>query len=162
MNWIKISEQEFHLKEKDALLATMKLNAGKATCHIGKRSLQIHKKGFWHTQLELADSSGQVLTILKPVTWFGHRWSFHLYGQDYELLVRNNPLAEFAVRQQNRDVVAYGLKTQNGRVAAVISDHRTKALPEIDLLLWYLFLPVAQEATGNGDSTDLNLILLTA
>lgn len=162
MNWTKISESEFQLKQGEKLLATMKLKGGKAECRVGERIFQIRRKGFWNNQLELLDASGQVLATLKPASWFGSRWVFRLYDQDYQLLVRNNPLVEYAVQQNGRDVVAYGLKTREGRAIAVISDNRERSLPELDLLLWYLFSPVAQGETGDAETTDIGMILAAA
>lgn len=160
MNWTKIAESEFQLKQNETLLATMKIRGGKAECRIiGGRTFQIRTKGFWGNQIEFAEASGQILTIIRPASWFGSRWQFRLYGQDYQLLVRNNPLAEYAVQQNGRDVVAYGLKTKDNRTVSVISDYREKALFELDLLLWYLFFSVALGETGDAATTELNLLL---
>jgi len=162
MNWAKISESEFHLKQNETVLAAMKQSGSRADCRIGERVFQIRSKGFWNNRIELADASGQVLATLKPASWFGSRWNFRLSGIDYQLLVRNNPLAEYAVQQNGRDLVAYGLKIKDGSAVAVISDHRRGALPELDLLLWYVFSPVAQSETGDAATTDLDLLLLAA
>lgn len=159
MNWTKIADSEFHLKQNETLLATMKIQGNKADCQIGRRNLQIRTKGFWGNQIEFAEASGQILALIKPISWFDSRWRFRLYGQDYQLTVRNKPLAEYAVQQHGRDVVAYGLKTKDGRAVAVISDHRGKPLYELDLLLWYLFYTVAIGETGAAATTELNLLL---
>ena len=161
MNWEKISGSEFKLKQGGTVLASMKRNGGKAICSIGNRTFQIRTKGFWRSQIELVDTSGQPVTTVKPVNWYGTSQYFRLYGQDYQLIVRNNPLAEYAVQQNGRDVVAYGLKTQGGRAVTVITDHRTKPLIELDLLLWYAFSAIAQGETGDAGTTDL-LILSAA
>jgi len=91
MNWTKISESEFHLRQNETVLAVMKQSRGKADCRIGERVFQIRPKGFWNNRIELADATGQVLATLKPASWFGSRWNFRLYSKDYQLLVRNNP-----------------------------------------------------------------------
>ncbi len=162
MNWTKIAESEFHLKQNETLLTTMKIRGSKAECQAGGRNFQIRTKGFWGNQIELADAQGQILTTIKPVSWFASRWQFCLYGQDYQLIVRNHPLAEYAVQQHGRDVVAYGLKTKDSRAVAAISDHRGKILHELDLLLWFLFYPVALGETGDAATTELDFLLLAA
>ena len=159
MNWTKIAESEFQLKQNETLLATMKIRGGKADCQTGGRNFKIRTKGFWGNQIEFADAQGQILTTIKPAGWFGSRWQFRLYGQDYQLIVRNSPLAEYAVQQNGRDVVAYSLKTKDSRAVAIISDYREKALYELDLLLWYLFYAVAIGETGGTATTELNLLL---
>jgi len=159
MNWTKIAAAEFHLQQNENLLATMKIRGGKADCQIGRRNFQIRTKGFWGNQIEFAEASGQILATIKPASWFGSRWQFRLYGLDYQLIARNNPLAEYTVQQNGRDVVAYGLKTNDNRAAAVISDHRGRALHELDLLLWFLFYPVALGETDDAATTELNLLL---
>ncbi len=159
MNWTKIAASEFHLKQNETVLAAMKIRGGKADCQIGGRNFKIRTKGFWDNQIELADAQGQILTTIKPVSWFGSRCQFRLYGDDYQLIVRNNPLAEYAVQQNGRDVVAYGLKTKDSRAVAAISAHREKVLLELDLLLWYLFYAVAMGETGDAAATEQNLLL---
>ena len=101
---------------------------------------------------------------LRLLPWspeYGTGMQFRLDNRDYQLLVRNNPLAEYAVQQNGRDIVAYGLKSREGRTVAVISDHRSRALIELDLLLWFLFAPVAQGETGDAGTSDLGLLLLS-
>lgn len=160
MNWEKISESEYQLKQDGLIQASMKRIGGKAFCRIGNRSIQIRPKGFWSSQIELIEASGHILTTIKPVNWYGSRMYFRLYGQDYQLVVRNNPLVEYAVQQNGRDVVAYGLKTQDGRAVSVITDRRNNPLLELDLLLWYTFSAIAQGEAGDAETTDLDILIL--
>lgn len=161
MNWEKIAESEYVLREGDRQLATMRKKGNAAECRIGDRLLKIRTAGFWGNRMELTDASGQILAMLKPVNWYGTGMQFRLDNRDYQLLVRNNPLAEYAVQQNGRDLVAYGLKTREGRAVAAITDHRQKPLIELDLLLWFLFAPVAQGETGDAGTSDLDLLLLS-
>jgi hypothetical protein len=158
-NWIKISESAFQLLEDNRVLAVMHRRNKGADCEIGASRLRIRPLGLLNTKIEISDAGGQVLCLLVPANWYGSRWNFRLYGRDYQLLVRNNPLAEYVIQENGRDVLAYGLKTNNGRVITVISDHRGESLPELDLLLWYLFAPVAQSETGHTDTETLDHLL---
>ena len=45
---------------------------------------------------------------------------------------------------------------------AAITDHRQKPLIELDLLLWFLFAPVAQGETADAGANDLDILLLSA
>lgn len=161
MNWEKIAESEYVLREGDRQLATMRTKGNAAECRIGNRLLKIRTAGFWGNRMELTDASGQILAMLKPINWYGTGMQFRLDNRDYQLLVRNNPLAEYAVQQNGQDIVAYGLKSREGRTVAVINDHRPRALVELDLLLWFLFAPVAQGETGDAGTSDLDLLLLS-
>ena len=161
MNWEKIAESEYVLRDGGRQLATMRTKGNAAECRMGDRLLKIRTAGFWGNRMELTDASGQILAMLKPINWYGTGMQFRLDNRDYQLLVRNNPLAEYAVQQNGRDLVAYGLKSREGRTVAVISDHRSRALIELDLLLWFLFAPVAQGETGDAGTSDLGLLLLS-
>ncbi len=160
MNWTKISENHFHLSQRETVVASMTRQQDYFECRIGGRLRYLRRKGFWGNQLQLTDEQGQVLAWLKPASLTGASYRFRLCGREYRLVVRNNPLAEYVIREDGRDLVAYGLKTGNGRVAAVITDHRREKLYELDLLLWCLFHPVAQAETG--DAAIDGLLLLTA
>lgn len=162
MNWTKISDKESHLKQGDTLIATMKFQNRKAECHIGERIFQIRKKGFWGNQVELSDENGQILSVLKPTNWFSSTCSFSLYGHEYQMIARNKPLVEYVVQQTGRDLLAYGLKVPQKTASAVITDSRQTKSYELDLLLWFLFAPVALSETGNCTAADEELLLLIA
>ncbi len=73
------------------------------------------------------------------------------------LLCRNNPLAEWALQDNNGDLLAYGLNTQDGKVNARITTAAIQPNYLFDFILWYLFAPILIEQSGD-DLTFLALI----
>jgi hypothetical protein len=64
--------------------------------------------------------------------------------------VRNNPLAEWVLQQDGNDVLAYGLKTADGKVVTQITEANTGAAIILHAMLWYLFVPIATENSGDN------------
>lgn len=92
-----------------------------------------------------------------PEKWYAHSSVIDLGDKKYKLVIRNNPLAEYAITENDKDILAYGLDTQNRELNVRIS---SPGNPDFlfDFILWYLFLPVADENFGD----DYSFLLLTA
>jgi len=87
------------------------------------------------------------------------KYTLEYKGQKFRLKIRNNPLAEYVIFDENQnELLAYGLKTENHQCKVGIhSSGDTDYL--FDFLLWYSFLPIAQE--NMGDSFLFQTLLMT-
>ena len=70
--------------------------------------------------------------------------------------IRNNPLAEYVVFDEDEEVLAYGLDTNSGKAIVRINSNTSDFL--LDYLLWYVFLPFAQE--NIGDNFEFQTLLM--
>jgi hypothetical protein len=66
------------------------------------------------------------------------------------LKIRNNPLAEFVIFDGESELVSYGLGTNLGKVLVKINTAPNQTDYLLDYLLWYSFLPIAQENIGEN------------
>lgn len=165
MNWEKTGPQQYELRQGDLVLANMKTMITSATCTIGSRLIRLERRGFWQSVLEMTDHNGQVLLRLEPANWFGTKSRFTWQTLPYEVNVRNAPLAEYFISQGGHDVLAYGLKTQQGKAVSVMT--ATDKMPadgatELHLLLWFLFHSVAEGETLGGIPTEAVVSVISA
>jgi hypothetical protein len=87
-----------------------------------------------------------------PDKWYGSKWYLDYRSKTYNLRLRNNPMAEWALTDGETDILAYGLKSDvSGMTRVRISTSDKNQDFVLDYLLWYLFAPVAAEAES-GDS----------
>jgi hypothetical protein len=130
--------------------------ATKAICSIGEKGLEIVRTGFWKTGIEMKDLTGAVVLKAYPEKWYAYTSIVEFENNIYKLIIRNNPLAEFAISKNGTDMLAYGLATDNTRLKVRIS---TAGNPDFifDFLLWYLFVPIANE--NFGDSYVFQMLL---
>lgn len=117
----------------------------------------IKRKGFWNSTLLIADSNEQEVAKLYAAKWFANNWVLEYGGKNYQLSVRNNPLAEYVIKENENELIAYGLDTAGGNVQVKITDLQHQSDYMFDFLLWFLFAPVAVE--NMGDNLAFTLLL---
>jgi hypothetical protein len=72
-------------------------------------------------------------------------------------LCRNNPLSEWTIQLDEKDILAYGLNAEkNAKVNMKVSSSDTEDIFLLDFLLFYLFLPIAIENMGN----DMSIVII--
>ncbi|MCX6319957.1 MAG: hypothetical protein NTW29_21945 [Bacteroidetes bacterium] len=118
--------------------------SGKALCTLDGRSFTIQRTGFWKSSIEVTDDSGNLLLKVSPVKWYASSWEVKSHDKTYQLKVRNNPLAEYVLIDSGKDILAYGLASTKEGLRLRVSDSGSHDLM-FDFLLWYLFIPVADE-----------------
>jgi hypothetical protein len=114
--------------------------------------IMISRTGFWKSGIEITGKNGKVIAKVYSEKWYANRWALEYGGEKYELSIRNNPLAEWVIQHNGKDLLAYGLHTgnKNGMVNIRISSFENTSPSIFDFLLWYLFLPVATENMGDN------------
>ena len=150
--WTKTSDfnYTFLVDEKEVGKMEIHFNtiSTKAICTIGGKDFEIKRTGFWKSNIEVTDSSGAVVLKTYPEKWYANTSVIEFENKKYKLIIRNNPLAEYAVTENDKDVLAYGLGTENTELGVRISSSGNLDYT-FDFLLWYLFLPIATENFGD-------------
>ena len=58
-------------------------------------------------------------------------------------------MAEYVIFDAKNEILSYGLDTQNGKASVRINSNSEESELLFDFLLWYLFLPIANENMGD-------------
>ena len=150
--WVKKSDFNYTLWLDEREIGKMEIQfntiASKAICDIDGRILEIKRAGFWKSNLEITDNKGTVILKTYPEKWYANSWVIEFENQNYKLLIRNNPLAEYVITENDKNILAYGLDSENRELKVRIATSENSNVI-FDFLLWYLFLPVANENFGN-------------
>ena len=93
----------------------------KSTALIHDKEFQIKKTGFWKSHLEISDKNGQIIAKVYSEKWYANSYILEFEDKKYKLLVRNNPLAEWTIQENDLDLLSYGLTTDNGKPSIKIS-----------------------------------------
>lgn len=67
-------------------------------------------------------------------------------------------MAEWVIQEEDKDGRAYGLGTTNGMAAVKITEQNSNISLFFHAILWYLFVPIATENTGD----NLSFILMAS
>jgi hypothetical protein len=160
--WIKADNLSFTFWNDNKQIGTMEIALGtterKAIAKFENQNIVIRKAGFWNSNLELTDPNGQVIAKVYNEKWYASSFILEYNNRKYKLIARNNPLAEWALQDNNQDLLAYGLSTQDGKVCVSIKTTLERENYLFDFILWYLFLPIATEQSAD----DFTFLMLTA
>lgn len=160
-SWKKISNGNYVFTINNQELARFEIAMGtterKAVATIGDASFLFEKIGFWKNNIEISSAQGEVLAKVYPKKWYANTLILAYNQQEYDLIIRNNPLAEWAILAQGREILAYGLHPNNGKVEISIKSIDEQVDVLLECLLWYLFLPIATE--NSGDTFLFSLLL---
>jgi hypothetical protein len=161
--WKKTGNYTYALVVNDRVIGAMERDIKsadhKAIFKTGKEEFTVRRTRIWQTSLEITDSTNSIIAILGPEKWYSSASTLEYKNRKYKLVVRNNPLAEFAILEHGQTLLAYGLSTGTGRPGVKITNPENQDDFLFDFLLWYLFLPVISEQAGESMTF---LMLLTA
>lgn len=159
--WVKIDNSIFTLWDNDQKIGTMKMDFGgfqrKATASFQDQEIVIKTTGFWKSNLEIIASSGQIIAKVYSEKWYSSSYILEYDNKKYKLIVRNNPLAEWVLQEDYKNLLSYGLSTHDGKSSVKITTEYEKSNYIFDFILWYLFVSIATEQSGE-DSTFLLLV----
>jgi hypothetical protein len=146
--WMKQSDTRYTFslegQERGVMEIQRNTMSGKAHCTLDGGSFTIQRTGFWKSSMEVTDEKGNLVVKVSPEKWYASSWKVSSQGKTYQLKVRNNPLAEYVLIDSGKDILAYGLASTKEGLRLKISDSGSHDLI-FDFLLWYLFIPVANE-----------------
>jgi hypothetical protein len=100
--------------------------------------------------MAVTNASNNTIITMVPEKWYSSSFLVQWGAANYQLKTRNNPLAEWVLQQDGNDVLAYGLKTADGKVVTQITEANTGAAIILHAMLWYLFVPIATENSGDN------------
>lgn len=160
--WMKINEGKFSLIVNNTIIGDMEISskstASKAICTLGEQKFTIQRTGFWKNNLEVLDYSGQILAKVYNEKWYVSSSILDYKNKKYKIILRNNPLAEFVILDQEIELLAYGLKTENKEIKVQISMNKNTTDSFFDFIVWYLFAPIIAE---NADDNFVFQMLLS-
>lgn len=139
---------------------TFHYNTGNKTgsFSIGESNYTISRKSLWSSTLLIAGKDEAIIATVYAEKWYAHHWVLEYGSKNYKLAVRNNPLAEYVITDGEKEILAYGLHSANGKIQVKISGTGSTDNVIFDFLLWFLFAPVAIENMSN----DISFLLLLA
>ena len=148
-NWKKTNEGIYAFFADSAEIGKMELlnnsSESKAVCFIKNNQFTIKRTGFWKSTIEISNKAGQTIIKVQPEKWYATYWTIDYNNKKYKLTVRNNPLSEWAILDNSKEIAAYGLFMDNDRLAVKITNSNESSDFLFDFLLWYLFAPIATE-----------------
>lgn len=150
--WIKQDEFTYHFIRNNRKAGEMKIDynsfQSNAGCLLNESRFTIKRTGFWKTAIEITDDHGEVILTTSPEKWYSGSYLVNYGNRKCKLNVRNNPLAEYVLIENDKEMLTYGLNTENKTLVVKISEAEDcDAI--LHYLLWYLFVPVANENFGN-------------
>lgn len=152
--WSKIAEGKYAFTANGAATGSMEIAWNslnqKATVEMDGKRYEIKKVGFWKNTVEATDQNGMPVAKVYPEKWFANSSILEYKGMNYKVVLRNRPMAEYAITLDGQDVLAYGVLAENGKITLRISCSEKGQDPFFDALLWYLFAPIAHENAGDN------------
>jgi hypothetical protein len=154
--WLRTQEHSFTFVNGNSIVGKMRLASNElhavAILQIGVKEVIIRKRGFWKSSFDLIDQSGKTIGTISNSNWFGSSMNFDLYGRHFAIVIRNNPMVEWAILESGKNVLAYGMAidTNSGAVSVLIKQYDNEIDPLLHFVLWYFFHPIAQEQLGSG------------
>ena len=159
-NWKKIGEGNYALYKEDSKLGSLSIQTNlferKATLDSNNQTYNLRHTGFWKNNIVITDAHGNVVLKTRTQKWYANTTIIEFEDKQLQLLIRNNPLAEYAIVEGDKEILAYGLDVKEGKAVTRIQTEIHNKSYLLDFYLWYLFVPVAQENMGD----DLTFLLL--
>lgn len=154
MHWKKLSDFSFALYQDQKQVGQMTIDYAStqqiADCEWKDKRFTIRRTGFWKSGVEMEDASSKsILLKAGPKKWYSNRLEVAAFGEQLELKVWNNPLAEWSLEREGKTVLAYALSTDGGSTRVRMRVSETEVHPFFHFFLWYLFYPVARENGGD-------------
>jgi hypothetical protein len=150
--WLKDEDFLYSLWDNGTQLATMQIAMGslarKATVVFNQETLVMKRTGFWKTQLEISNQHEETIAKVYSEKWYANRYVLEYGSKKYSIEIRNNPLAEYLIFEDGKELIAYGLITENKLPAVRISATAAQLPLLFDFILWYLFTPIIMEQSG--------------
>ena len=153
-NWKKVKPNKYLFWVGEKKVGELELQYAKwkhyAIANIENQLYTIERHGFWKNKITITNDKGELRLKAYSPNWFGNQMAVEFQNKKLTLKIRNNPLAEWVISDQNTAYIAYGLKAQNGSVYTQIATVENNSDYLLDFLLWYLFHPIAQENTADN------------
>lgn len=161
-HWKKSGESTytFAIQEEKIGEMTIQMNVfeRKAMLEIGDEKYVLRHTGFWKNNIEIEDLEGNSILKTYSEKWYVNTSVIEFQGKKMQFNIRNNPLAEYVILENEQEILAYGLGLKDGVLTARIQTSIHNKAYLLDFFLWYLFVPIAQE--NMGDAIVFNMLLM--
>ena len=151
--WIKNADFDYSLLideiESGRMAIQFQTIGNNATFNIGESEFKLNRTGFWKSTIEITDAAGRIILKTYPEKWYANSSIIDFEDKKYQLVIRNNPMAEFVIKENDQDMLAYGLDSEDGKLKVRITTSKESNMI-LDFLLWYLFVPIANENFGES------------
>ncbi len=151
--WVKTGTSTFSLWYNNEPVGTMDMAVSNfestATATFGNETFTIKRTGFWKSDLVITGENGQVIATVFTKKWYASSLIVEYDNRNYQLFIRNNPLAEWVLQEGDKEIIAYGLGIQDGKPCVRITTASVQQNFLFDFLLWYLFVPIATEQSAD-------------
>lgn len=152
--WTKLDENKFSLTVDEKKVGEMHISTGstsmQATCKIGNEDFTIQRTGFWKSTVEILDDKGKLVAKTYNEKWYANSSILEFGNKKYKLILHNNPMAEYAIMDEGKTMLSYGLNAESGKITVKINVAQVDSNLLFDFLLWYLFVPIVSENTGDN------------
>ncbi len=152
--WETTGEGKYAFFDSDKEIGSIEISRGTlervAHAKIGNRELIIKKAGIWKSTIEITDINGATIAKAYPKKWYANTINLDYQGKSYTLKIRNNPLAEYVILENEKEIISYGITAKDGKIGVKINSQQEESDYLFDYLLWYLFVPIAHENMGDA------------
>lgn len=159
-NWKKTSVGKYSLYKQEQKIGELEIQTNlfqrKAIIDLENQKYTLKHTGFWKSNIEIVDEKDDVILKTYTEKRYSNTRIIALEGKKLQLIIRNNPLAEYAIVEGNQEILAYGLEVKEGKAVVRIQTSIQNQSYLLDCYLWYLLAPIAQEQLGD----DLDMLLL--
>ncbi len=158
--WNKTVEGGYELIVEHNLIGHMRIVSNslgvKAILQVESDTFTITRTGFWKNSIEISNNQNQIIAKVYAEKWYANTSILEYKNKKYKLVLRNNPLAEYVILENNQELLSYALNSENGKTGIKIVASNPNGDYLLDFLLWYLFVPIITESLGN----DFTFLLL--
>jgi hypothetical protein len=151
--WEEIAKNVYSFTKNDHSVGTLEIVNNvrdvRAYATLGADVYAIRATGFWKTSLEILTSRGQIVARISPQKWYSSSLLVEYRGYSYHLKLRNRPLAEWVLLDQDTEVLSYGLVIENGKASVRITSRSVHSDNLLDFLLFYQFRPLLEENSND-------------
>ena len=161
--WKKSAEGKHILYHQEAKMGEMVIENGLARKSAiilqNSQTYKLKHSGLWKSNIEITAANGQVLLKSYYEKWYSKFATIEFENKKYKLVIRNNPLVEYAIFDGDSEILTYALEVFKAKASTRIqtSIHNNSYL--LDFYLRYLFVSIAQENTVDD---GMFLLLTTA
>ena len=150
--WEKINDKIYNLFINDEKIGEMTIDF-KTLDTIFKTStaeFKTQRSGFWKSNIEVYDKDGKTIAKTSTDKWYSHFSTLKYFEKKFRFEVRNNPMVEFAILDENETVLAYALSLENKQICINITSSVNNNDPVLDYLIWQSFHHIANENFGRN------------
>ena len=150
-NWEKNTDNTFSFSIDNRPVGTLEIDAANnlAIARINAHQYTFQRKGIWKDTVEIIDAAGNLIGKAAPEKWYANSSVLTYKNRQYKLVLRNNPQAEYAILENTKNILAYGIHSKGGNTSVKITSDGFSSDLMFDFLLWYLFAPIAADNVGD-------------